>query len=84
MLVADLPTAFAQFGGQYRWQTNGFVFNLTFETNFSYHLQAATNLAANPVPWVNVTNFTATNISMTFTDRAATSYHARFYRVVSP
>jgi parallel beta-helix repeat protein len=84
VLATNIPAASAQFGGPFRWVPNGFVFNLTFATNFSYHLQAATNLAANPVPWVNVTNFTATNISMTFTDRAATSYHARFYRVVSP
>ncbi|HEV2456437.1 MAG TPA: hypothetical protein VGY98_19395, partial [Verrucomicrobiae bacterium] len=63
---------------------SGFVFNLTFATNFSYHIQATTNLAANPVIWANITNFTATNISMTFTDRAASGYHARYYRVISP
>ena len=84
VLATNEPAPLAQFGAPFRWVPNGFVFNLTFATNFSYHIQATTNLAANPVSWVNVTNFTATNISMTFTDRAATSYRFRFYRVVSP
>jgi parallel beta-helix repeat protein len=84
VLATNVPAPSAQFGAPFRWVPNGFVFNLTFTTNFSYHIQATTNLAANPVPWVNVTNFTATNIAMTFTDRAASSYRARFYRVVSP
>ena len=84
VLATNEPAPFAQFGAPFRWQASGFVFNLTFATNFSYHIQATTNLAANPVTWVKVTNFTATNISMTFTDRAASSYRARFYRVISP
>ncbi|HEV2329278.1 MAG TPA: M12 family metallopeptidase [Verrucomicrobiae bacterium] len=84
VLATNAPAPSAQFGASFRWAPNGFVFNLTFATNFSYHIQAATNLAANPVPWLNLTNFTATNISVTFTDRAATAYRARFYRVVSP
>jgi parallel beta-helix repeat protein len=84
VLATNEPAPSAQFGAPFRWVQNGFVFNLTFATNFSYHIQATTNLAANPVPWVNITNFTATNTSITFTDRAAISYHARFYRVVSP
>jgi hypothetical protein len=84
VLATNEPAPSAQFGAPFRWLTNGFVFKLTFATNFSYHIQATTNLAANPVPWVNLTNFTATNISLTFTDRAASSYRARFYRVVSP
>ena len=84
VLATNAPAPSAQFVAPFRWLTNGFVFNLTFATNFSYHIQATTNLAANPVPWVNLTNFTATNISITFTDRAASGYHARFYRVVSP
>ncbi len=66
------------------WQTSGFVFNLTFQTNFSYHIQATTNLAGNPVPWVNLTNFTAINSSLTFTDHSAINFRTRFYRVVSP
>ena len=84
VLATNAPAPSAQFEAPFHWLTNGFVFNLTFATNFSYHIQATTNLAAVPVLWVNLTNFTATNISITFTDRAASSYHARFYRVVSP
>jgi hypothetical protein len=33
---------------------------------------------------VNLTNFTATNVSLLFTDRTATGYRIRFYRVISP
>ncbi len=84
VLATNAPAPFAQFGAPYRWLTNGFVFNLTFATNFSYHIQTTTNLTANPVPWVNLTNFTAANVSITFTDRAAANYRFRFYRVVSP
>ena len=84
VLATNVPAPSAQFEMPFRWLTNGFVFNLTLATNFSYHIQATTNLAANPVVWLNLTNFTASNISITFTDRAASGYHARFYRVVSP
>jgi len=84
VLATNLPAAFAQFGGSFSWRTNGFIFNLTFATNFSYHIQATTNLATNLAPWINLTNFTATNSSMLFTDRAATNFRTRFYRVVSP
>ncbi len=84
VLATNAPAPSAQFTGQFHWSANGFIFNLTFTTNFSYHIQATTNLAANPVPWVNLTNFTATNVSLLFTDRTATSFRARYYRVVSP
>jgi len=84
VLATNLPAPFAQFTGPLHWLTNGFVFNLTFATNFSYHLQATTNLAANPIPWVNLTNFTATNVSFLFTDRMTATYRYRFYRVISP
>ncbi|HUA65564.1 MAG TPA: M12 family metallopeptidase [Alphaproteobacteria bacterium] len=84
VLATNAPAPSGQFGAPFRWLTNGFVFNLTLATNFSYHVQTTTNLAANPVPWINLTNFIATNISITFTDRAASSYRARFYRIVSP
>ena len=84
ILATNLPVASAQFAGPFRWVSSGFAFNLTFSTNFSYHVQATTNLAANPVQWVNVTNFTATSVSLVYTDRTATSYHSRFYRVISP
>ena len=79
-----MPAPSAALSGPFVWRTNGFIFNLTFATNFSYHIQATTNLATNPVPWVNLTNFTATNASLTFTDRTATNFRVRFYRAISP
>lgn len=84
VLATNAPAPSAQFGTPFRWLPNGFAFKLTFATNFSYHVQATTNLAANPIPWTNLTNFTATTSSLTFTDRTAPAYRARFYRVVSP
>ena len=84
VLATNLPAPYSQVSGPFRWLNNGFVFNITFATNFSYHIQAATNLAANPIGWVNLTNFTAANTSLIFTDRTATPYPARFYRVISP
>jgi hypothetical protein len=64
--------------------TNGFIFSLTLTTNFGYHVQTTTNLGTNPIPWVNLTNFTPANSSLQFTDRTATNFRTRFYRVVSP
>jgi hypothetical protein len=84
VLATNAPAPAIQFKTPFRWLTNGFVLSLAFATNFSYHIQAATNLAANPVQWVSLTNFTATNASFLFTDRTANAYHVRFYRVVSP
>jgi hypothetical protein len=88
VLATNMPAPSASFTGPFLWRTNGFIFHLTFTTNFGYRIQAATNLAANPVPWVDLTNFTAaftaTNSSFTFTDRTATNYRVRFYRVSSP
>jgi hypothetical protein len=82
--AANVATASAQFGAGMFWQTSGFVFNLTLTTNFSYHIQATTNLSGSPVPWVNLTNFTAIISSLTFTDRTAANFYARFYRITSP
>ena len=73
----------AQFTAPYQSRPNGFAFSLTLQTNFGYHIQAATNLVA-PIAWVNLTNFIATNPSLVFTDHLATNYPTRFYRVVSP
>lgn len=64
--------------------TNGASFSLNLMTNFSYRIQATTNLAGNPIPWVDLTNFTATLPVFNFTDRAATNFPRRFYRVISP
>jgi titin len=83
---ADLPAVngpAAQFTGPYQSRTNGFGFALTLQTNFSYRIQAATNLTA-PIGWTDLTNFTATNSLFSFADHSATNYRARFYRVVSP
>ncbi|HEX7576840.1 MAG TPA: M12 family metallopeptidase, partial [Verrucomicrobiae bacterium] len=63
--------------------TNGFIFALTLQTGFSYRIQATTNLGSNPIQWVDLTNFTATTPSLTFTDRTAANYGTRFYRVIS-
>ena len=79
---AALPSAV--FTGPYLASANGFAFTLILQTNFTYRLQAATNLAASPVAWVDLTNFTAISTLFNFTDRAATNYHLRFYRVTSP
>jgi hypothetical protein len=84
VLATNVPAPSASFTGPFQSRTNGFTFTLDLQTNFSYRIQAATNLALNPVPWVDLTNFTATNSPFTFTDRAATNYRVRFYHVVSP
>ncbi len=84
ILATNAATAFAQFAGPFQSRAAGFIFNLTLQTNFNYRIQAATNLAANPVPWVDLTNFAAASSSLTFTDRTATNFRARFYRIVSP
>jgi hypothetical protein len=84
VLATNATTPSVQLTGPFAWHTNGFVFSLTVVTNFSYHIQATTNLAGNPVPWVNLTNFTPTTVSLLFTDRTATNYRVRFYRATSP
>jgi hypothetical protein len=83
VLAINAPLPSAQFTGPYQLRTNGFVFSLALQTNFGYRIQAATNLVA-PIAWTDLTNYTATNSSLVFTDRLATNYPTRFYRVVSP
>jgi hypothetical protein len=83
VLATNAPSPSAQFTGPFQWRTNGFAFSLTLQTNFSYRIQAATNLVA-PVAWTDLTNFTATNSPLSFTDHSATNYRVRFYRVGSP
>ena len=82
--ATNAPAPSAQFAGSFQWRTNGFAFALTFQTNFNYRIQATTNLGANPVPWIDLTNFIPAISSLTFTDRTATNFRVRFYRVVSP
>jgi len=84
VLATNASAPSAQFTGPFQSQAAGFIFNLTLQTNFNYRIQAATNLAANPIPWIDLTNFAAANSSLTFTDRTATNFRARFYRAVSP
>ncbi|MGA2243543.1 MAG: M12 family metallopeptidase [Verrucomicrobiota bacterium] len=84
VLATNVPEAAARFSPPFIARANAFIFNLTLATNISYQLQATTNLAANPVPWVNLTNFIAASSSLTFTDRTTANFPTRFYRVVSP
>ena len=83
VLATNKPAPSAQFIGPFRSRTNGFAFSLTLQTNFGYRIQAATNLVS-PIVWTDLTNFNATNSSLVLTDRTATNYRLRFYRVVSP
>jgi titin len=83
-LAASQSAPSALFSGPFLARTNGFIFALMFQTNFSYRIQTATNLGVTPIAWMDLTNFTPANSSLIFTDRTAISYRARFYRVVSP
>jgi hypothetical protein len=47
-------------------------------------VQSTTNLALNPLQWIDLTNFVASATNFIFLDQTATNYPARFYRVVSP
>ena len=82
--AASVPQPSAVFTGPFIALPNGFAFTLDLETNFFYRIQTATNLAANPIAWTDLTNFAADNSPITFTDLLATNFPARFYRVVSP
>ncbi len=84
MLATNKTVASAQLVGPYTLTTTGFAFAAALTTNFTYRIQATTNLGTNPIPWVDLTNFTAANPLFHFTDRTATNFHARFYRVISP
>jgi hypothetical protein len=71
----------------YTWNaSNGFSFTMALQSNQSYTVEMTTNLASNPIVWTNLTNFTATNSTVPFTDHSATNktVKARFYRIVSP
>ncbi len=84
VLAADLAAPQARFVGPFVADARGFAFALSLETNFTYRIQATTNLAANPVVWVELTNFIATASRFNFVDLSATNHPARFYRVASP
>jgi hypothetical protein len=84
VLASNVLTPSAQFTGPFQSSANGFAFSLNLQPNFSYRIQATTNLGTNPIPWIDLTNFTPAISSLTFTDRTATNFNVRFYRVVSP
>jgi len=83
LLATNRLAPSASFSGNYSWNTNTFTASLTLQTNFNYRIQTTTNLAASPVVWIDLTNFTATNSLFNFSDKNATN-KVRFYRVVSP
>ena len=84
LLAVNQAVASVAFIGPYQARINGFAFALALQTNFTYRIQATTNLAGKPVPWVDLTNFNASTATFNFIDRMATNYSLRFYRVVSP
>jgi hypothetical protein len=60
-------------------QPGGFGFTISWATNVSVVVEAATNLA-NPI-WIPVATNTLVNGTNAFTDSAWTKYPKRFYRV---
>jgi hypothetical protein len=72
------------FVGPFSLTGAGFAANISLTTGLSYHVQSATNLAANPLIWTGLTNFVAIATNYSFIDHLATNFHARFYRVISP
>jgi hypothetical protein len=84
VLATNRVVASAQFIGPFLAGSNAFIFSLSLQTNFNYRIQATTNLGAHPIAWTDLTNFTPTVSSLTYTDRTPTVYPARFYRVISP
>ena len=64
--------------------STGFVAKISLTIGQNYRVQATTNLAGNPVPWVDLTNFPASATNYIFLDRSATNLPRRFYRAVSP
>src|SRR5665213_211532 len=63
-------------------QPGGFGFTISWATNASVVVVAATNLA-NPV-WITVSTNTLTGGTNYFSDPQWTNYHTRFYRLRSP
>ncbi|MBC8097187.1 MAG: right-handed parallel beta-helix repeat-containing protein [Akkermansiaceae bacterium] len=62
----------------------GFIARISLTIGQSYRIQATTNLAGNPAPWMDLTNFVATTTNFNFLDRTSTNFPRRFYRAVSP
>ncbi|HMD53264.1 MAG TPA: hypothetical protein VKJ65_01785, partial [Phycisphaerae bacterium] len=72
-----------QFIGPFSLTSTGFNAQISLTVSQNYSIQTTTNLA-NSNSWVDLTNFAAANTLFPFTDRTATNFRARFYRVVSP
>ena len=72
------------FYGRLSLTVAGFTAKLSLAIGQTYRVQAATNLGAHPIAWLDLTNFTASATNYLFLDPAATNYPARYYRVVSP
>jgi hypothetical protein len=83
MVATNGPTP-PSFVGPFSLTGAGFSANIAVTAGQSYHLQIATNLAAKPIAWTNLTNFVASGSNFDFTDSTATNSRARFYRVTSP
>jgi hypothetical protein len=84
LLATNVPAPSAQFSGPFSLTSTGFIITATLSTNFSYRIQAASNLAVVPINWTDLTNFAATNAVFRFTDTTATNFQTRFYRAISP
>ena len=66
------------------WAAGAFQLNGTGPRGSTYHLLASTNLGLLRTSWPALTNATFSGGVFTFTDRQATNYPRRFYRVVMP
>ena len=82
VIATNGPSA-PEFVGPFGMTATGFTAAISLILGQSYHIQAATNLAA-PITWTNLTSFTAAGSLYQFVDPSAINYRARFYRVVSP
>jgi mannan endo-1,4-beta-mannosidase len=76
--VAPVITSVGPLGG------GAFQLNGTGPRGSTYQVLASTNLAQPMVSWSVVTNATFSGGVFTFTDKQATNYPRRFYRVVTP
>ena len=64
--------------------STGFIAEVSLTIGQNYRVQATTNLSGNPIPWTDMTNFTASATNFVFLDRSARDFANRFYRVISP
>jgi hypothetical protein len=83
-VVASNGLVPSMFAGPFSLTSDGFGASLLVASGQSYHVQSATNLAAVPIIWINLTNFVAGGTNVPFVDHSATDSRARFYRVISP